>query len=38
MVLGGVLYNGACIAIALTTVYLDRMKHGTEKGTTAAMG
>lgn len=35
MVLGGALYNGACIAIALTTLYLDRMKHGTERGTTA---
>jgi uncharacterized membrane protein len=27
MVLGGVLYNGTCIAIALTTMYLDRRKH-----------
>jgi uncharacterized membrane protein len=27
MVAGGLLYNSACIAIALTTVYLDRMKH-----------
>jgi uncharacterized membrane protein len=27
MVLGGVLYNGACIAIALTTWHLDRTKH-----------
>jgi hypothetical protein len=24
---GGVLYNGACIAIALTTLHLDRRKH-----------
>jgi uncharacterized membrane protein len=38
MVLGGVLYNGACIGIVLTSVYLDRMKHRSEKGTTAAMG
>jgi uncharacterized membrane protein len=38
MLLGGLLYNGACIAIALTTVYLDRMKHRSERGTTAAMG
>jgi uncharacterized membrane protein len=35
MVLGGVLYNGACIGLALTTVYLDRMKHRSERGTTA---
>jgi uncharacterized membrane protein len=27
MVAGGVLYNGACIAIALTTIQLDRRKH-----------
>jgi uncharacterized membrane protein len=27
MILGGVLYNGAGIAIALTTWYLDRIKH-----------
>ena len=38
MVLGGALYNGVCIGIALTTLYLDRMKHRSEKGTTAAMG
>ena len=35
MVLGGVLYNGACIGIALTTIYLDRMKHYGEKSTTS---
>ena len=35
MVLGGVLYNVAGIGIAVTTVYLDRMKHRREKGTTA---
>ena len=35
MVLGGVLYNGACIGIALTTIYLDRMKHHGEKSTTS---
>jgi uncharacterized membrane protein len=27
MVAGGLLYNGAAIAIALTTMYLDRRKH-----------
>ena len=27
MILGGLLYNGACIAIALTTWHLDRTKH-----------
>ena len=31
VVLGGVLYNGACIGIALRTLYLDRMKHQSEK-------
>jgi uncharacterized membrane protein len=36
MVAGGLLYNGACIAIALTTIYLDRMKH--RSGPSAAMG
>jgi uncharacterized membrane protein len=35
MVLGGVLYNGACIGIALTTLYLDRRKH---RATSTAMG
>jgi len=35
MVLGGVLYNGACIAIALTTLHLDRKKH---RATSTAMG
>ena len=35
MVLGGVLYNGACIAIALTTLHLDRRKH---RATSTAMG
>jgi hypothetical protein len=38
MVLGGLLYNGACIGIALTTVHLDRKKHRSEKGATPAMG
>jgi uncharacterized membrane protein len=37
IVLGGVLYNVAGIGIAVTTVYLDRMKHRTETGA-AAMG
>jgi uncharacterized membrane protein len=27
MVLGGLLYNSACIGVALATMYLDRMKH-----------
>ncbi len=36
MVLGGVLYNGACIGIALTTLYLDSRKHRDTR--TAAMG
>ncbi len=35
MVLGGVLYNGACIGLALTTVYLDRTKHRSKTGATA---
>ena len=35
MVLGGVLYNGACIGLALTTVYLDRAKHRSKAGATA---
>jgi hypothetical protein len=35
MVAGGVLYNGTCIAIAVTTMYLDRRKH---RSATAAMG
>jgi uncharacterized membrane protein len=35
MVLGGVLYNGACIAIALTTLHLDHLKH---RATSKAMG
>jgi uncharacterized membrane protein len=38
MVLGGLLYNAACIGLALTTVYFDRMKHRSETGTKAAMG
>jgi len=37
MVVGGVLYNGTCIAIALTTMYLDRRKHRRAAGA-AAMG
>jgi uncharacterized membrane protein len=37
MLLGGVLYNGACIAIALTTLQLDRRKHRA-RSTAAAMG
>jgi hypothetical protein len=32
-VLGGVLYNGICIGIALSTSYFDRRKHQT--GTSA---
>ncbi len=35
MVAGGLLYNGACVAIALTTVYLDRIKHRSGASTTA---
>jgi uncharacterized membrane protein len=35
ILLGGVLYNGACIAIALATLHLDRTKHG---ATSTAMG
>lgn len=35
MVLGGVLYNGACIGIALGTIYLDRMKHRSDKSATS---
>jgi uncharacterized membrane protein len=35
MLLGGVLYDGTCIAVALTTMYLDRRKH---RSRTAAMG
>jgi uncharacterized membrane protein len=37
MVAGGVLYNGACIAIALTTLQLDRRKHRSATAA-AAMG
>jgi uncharacterized membrane protein len=36
MVAGGLLYNGACIGIALTTLYLDGKKHRDTR--TAAMG
>jgi uncharacterized membrane protein len=36
MLLGGLLYNGACIAIALTTLHLDRRKHRARSA--AAMG
>jgi uncharacterized membrane protein len=36
MVAGGVLYNGACIGLALTTMYLDRRKH--RAATSTAMG
>jgi uncharacterized membrane protein len=36
MMLGGMLYNGACIGIALTTLYLDGRKHRDTR--TAAMG
>ena len=36
MVVGGVLYDGTCIAIALTTLYLDHRKHGA--ATSTAMG
>jgi uncharacterized membrane protein len=35
MVLGGVLYNGTCIGIALATIYLDRIKHRSEKSATS---
>jgi uncharacterized membrane protein len=35
IVAGGLLYNGACIALALTTVYLDRLKHRSDKSTTS---
>lgn len=35
MVAGGVLYNGACIGIALTTMYLDRRKHRSRTSATA---
>ena len=35
IVLGGVLYNGACIGIALTTMYLDRRKHRSATSATA---
>jgi uncharacterized membrane protein len=35
MLAGGLLYNGACIAIALTTLHLDRKKH---RATSTAMG
>jgi uncharacterized membrane protein len=35
MLAGGVLYDGTCIAIALTTMYLDHRKH---RSRTAAMG
>jgi uncharacterized membrane protein len=35
MVLGGVLYNGAFIGIALTTLYLDRAKHRSRTSATA---
>jgi uncharacterized membrane protein len=27
MILGGLLYNSACVAVALSTMYLERMKH-----------
>ena len=37
MVAGGVLYDGTCIAIALTTMYLDRRKHRS-RPSAAAMG
>lgn len=37
VVAGGVLYNGAFLAMALGTFYLDRQKHRTEPGK-AAMG
>jgi uncharacterized membrane protein len=37
MLLGGVLYDGACIAIALTTLQLDRRKHRA-RSAAAAMG
>jgi hypothetical protein len=36
MVAGGVLYNSTCIAIALTTLHLDRRKHRATSA--AAMG
>jgi uncharacterized membrane protein len=36
VVAGGVLYNGACIAIAVTTLHLDRRKHRARSA--AAMG
>lgn len=35
ILLGGVLYNGVLVAFALTTLYLDRVKHRGEKSTVA---
>lgn len=37
MILGGLLYNGTCIAIAATTYYLDRRKHRA-RSSSSAMG
>lgn len=37
VILGGVVFNGVWVAIALTTFYLDRVRHRGEK-TTVAMG
>ena len=37
MILGGVLYNGSCMAIAASTYYLDRRKHRTGQ-ISSAMG
>jgi len=36
LVAGGLVYNGACIALAVTTMVLDRKKHRSER--TRAMG
>jgi len=35
IVAGGLLYNGACIALALTTVHLDRQKHRSDQSATS---
>jgi uncharacterized membrane protein len=35
IVAGGLLYNAVCIALALTTVHLDRRKHRSDQSTTS---
>jgi uncharacterized membrane protein len=35
IVAGGLLYNGAAVALALTTVYLDRLKHRSDQSATS---